>query len=155
MQADDYFAIQNLLFSYPSTLDRGDFDGVGQIFRHANFYIAGQLICSKDPAAVAKSFRDWVLVYSDGTPRTRHCISNVVIRPEGNDRATVSSYVIVFQQTDTLPLQPVIGGDYLDTVQKVDGNWRFIERRIGNDLVGNLIDHGRDPKVVKPTRANG
>jgi len=154
MQADDYFAIQNLLFSYPFTLDRGDFDGVGEIFKHANFYIAGKLICSQDPAAVARNFRDWVLVDSAGSPRTRHCIANVVIEPDGEDRAIVKSYVMVFQQTDKLPLQAVIGGDYRDTVQKVGGRWRFVERHIGNDLVGNLVAHGRDPGVVKPTKAN-
>jgi hypothetical protein len=36
MKADDYFAIQNLLFSYPFTLDRGDFDAVGRLFAHAD-----------------------------------------------------------------------------------------------------------------------
>lgn len=32
MTGDDYFAIQNLLFSYPYLLDSGDFDGVGELF---------------------------------------------------------------------------------------------------------------------------
>ncbi|MBK8994055.1 MAG: nuclear transport factor 2 family protein [Gammaproteobacteria bacterium] len=153
MQADDYFAIQNLLFSYPYALDRGDFDAVGQLFRHAEVYSGGALMASKDAEKVAASFRDWVLTYG-GYPRTRHMLANVVIEPEGEDRATVRSYVMVFQQTEALPLQPVIGGDYLDTVQKVDGQWRFVERRMGNDLVGNLSAHGRDFDTIKPHRAN-
>jgi hypothetical protein len=153
MQADDYFAIQNLLFSYPFTLDRGDFDAVGRLFEHADVYSGGVLMASKDPAKVAASFRDWVLTY-EGSPRTRHLLANVMIEPEGEDRATVRSYVMVFQQTDALPLQPVIGGDYLDRVQKVDGRWRFVERHMGNDQVGDLSAHGRDFGVIRPYRAN-
>jgi 3-phenylpropionate/cinnamic acid dioxygenase small subunit len=153
MQADDYFAIQNLLFSYPFTLDRGDFDGVGELFRHADVYSGGQLMASKDPARVAAAFRDWVITYA-GSPRTRHYLSNVMIEPVAEDRAIVRSYVMVFQQTESLALQPVIGGDYLDTVQKVDGAWRFVERRMGNDLVGDLSAHGRDSDTIRPFRAN-
>jgi hypothetical protein len=155
MLADDYFAIQNLLFSYPYALDRGDFDAVGQLFANAVVYTGGVLMADHDAVAVARSFRDWVITHPDGTPRTRHFLANVIIRPEGATRATVQSYVMVFQQTDELPLQPVIGGDYLDRVAKVDGVWRFVERRMGNDLVGNLIAHGRDFSVIRPTRVNG
>jgi len=50
---------------------------------------------------------------------------------------------MVFQQTAGFPLQPIIGGDYEDRLQKIDGRWRFIERRIRNDQVGDLSAHGR------------
>ncbi|MFM7275734.1 MAG: nuclear transport factor 2 family protein [Gammaproteobacteria bacterium] len=153
MQADDYFAIQNLLFSYPYALDRGDFDAVGRIFRHADVHSGGQLMASRDPERVAAAFRDWVIT-DDGSPRTRHYLANVMIEPRGEDEATVRSYVMVFQQAGTLALQPVIGGDYLDTVRKVDGEWRFVERRMGNDLVGDLSAHGRDSGTIRPFRAN-
>ncbi len=154
MDVSDYFEIQNLLFSYPYALDRGDFDAVGQLFANATVYSGGQVMADKDPAAVAKAFRDWVIVYDDGTPRTRHMLANVIIKPEGASRATVQSYVMVFQQADNLPLQPVIGGDYRDTVEKVDGAWRFVERRMGNDLVGDLSAHGKDYETIRPMRAN-
>jgi len=154
MTGDDYFAIQNLLFSYPYLLDAGDFEGVGELFRHATVHSGGALMADKDPAAMAAAFREWVITYPDGTPRTRHFLANVIIRPEGDERAVVSSYVMVFQQTDALPLQPVIGGDYRDVVEKVDGVWRFVERRMGNDLVGNLTCHGRDLNTISPSRAN-
>ena len=154
MTGDDYFAIQNLLFSDPFLLDSGDFDGVGELFRDATVYSGGALMADKDPAAVASSFRDWVITYPDGTPRTRHFLANVIIEPDGPDRAVVRSYVMVFQQTDSLPLQPVIGGDYHDVVEKADGRWRFVERRMGNDLIGNLTSHGRDLGTINPSRAN-
>lgn len=154
MDASDFFEIQNLLYSYPYALDRGDFDAVGRLFAHAKVYSGGALMADRDPEAMAASFRDWVLVYPDGTPRTRHMLANVRILPESPTRAVVQSYVMVFQQTDALPLQPVIGGDYRDTLEKVDGTWRFVERIMGNDLVGDLSAHGRDFDTIKPRRAN-
>lgn len=154
MDFADYHAIQNLVYSYPFLLDTGDFDGVGQLFAHAVVYSGGELLASKDAAAVAKSFRDFVMVYPDGTPRTRHCLSNLKIESDGPNRATAKAYVMVFQQTDQLPLQPVIGGDYADRLEKVDGQWRFVERRMGNDQFGLLLAHGRDLSILKSFRAN-
>lgn len=154
MTGEDYFAIQNLLFTYPYLLDAGNFDGVGELFRDATVYSGGAVMADKDPRAMAAAFRDWVITYPCGTPRTRHLLANVMIRPDGENRAVVSSYVMVFQQTDALPLQPVIGGDYRDIVEKSDGRWRFVERRMGNDLVGDLSSHGRDFDTITPSRAN-
>lgn len=155
MTADDYFAIQNTLFSYPFALDAGDFDAVGELLGDALVRSGGTIIADCHPAAVAKSFRDWVLTYSDGTPRTRHMLANVMIVAEGEDRVRVSSYVMVFQQAEDGPLQPIIGGDYLDRLEKRNGCWRIVERTMGNDLVGDLSRHGRDLGTIQPTRANG
>lgn len=154
MEFADFHAIQNLAYSYPFLLDAGDFDGVGQLFAHAVVYSGGELMASRDPAAVAKSFRDWVITYSDGTPRTRHCLCNLIIEPDGPNRATAKSYVMVFQQTEQLPLQPVIGGDYADRFEKVDEAWRFTERRMGNNQFGLLLAHGHDLSILKAFRAN-
>lgn len=154
MTGEDYFHIQNLIHSYPMLLDRGDFDGVGRLFQHARVYSGGVLMADRSAEQMAAAFRNWVIVYPDGTPRTRHYIANLIITPERPDRAVVSSYVMVFQQTDAVPLQPVIGGDYRDTVEKVDGAWRFVERIMGNDLIGNLTGHGRDLATIRPARAN-
>ena len=152
MQADDYFAIQNLIHRYASLIDKGQFDAVGELFAHADFYIFGKLEARQDPVAVAKSYKHWVRIYPDGTPRTRHMMTNVIIEPDGPDRATASTYVMVFQQTDALPLQPVIGGDYHDRFAKVDGTWRFVERRMDNNLFGDLTQHGKDPNWQAPAR---
>ncbi|OCC25622.1 hypothetical protein MB02_03070 [Croceicoccus estronivorus] len=154
MKADDYFAIQNLINSYPYLLDRGDFDAVGQLFKHADVISGGTLMASKSAEAVAEAFRSWVITYEDGTPRTRHCLANLCIIPEGEDRALVKSYVMVFQQTDAVPLQPVIGGDYADRVQKVDGEWRIIERQMGNNQFGHLEGHGRDLGIFNSLSVN-
>lgn len=144
MQAEDYFAIQNLVFSYPYHLDRGELSTMAALFAHADVYLTpeGDAIRS-DPATVEAAFREFLQLYDNGTPCTRHITSNLIIESSGPARATARSYVMVFQQTGTLPLQPIIGGDYHDTFEKVDGAWRFSERRMGNDLFGNLSAHGK------------
>ncbi|MEO7657955.1 MAG: nuclear transport factor 2 family protein [Sphingomicrobium sp.] len=155
LKVEDYFAIQALLHNYPFLLDRGDFEGLGRMFARAKVFSGGQVMADCNPEQVASAFRDWLYIYEDGTPRTRHCIANVIIEPESDTRAILKSYVMVFQQTPVLPLQPIIGGDYRDTVAKIDGEWCFVARHIGNDLVGNLHAHGRDVAVIRSMRANG
>jgi len=154
MEFSDYLAVQNLVYSYPYLLDAGDFDGVGQLFKHATVYSAGIILADKDPVAFAKSFSDWVVTSPDGTPRTRHYISNLIIEQTAPGCALARSYVTVLQQTDTLPLQPVIGGDYRDSLEKHDGKWRFVERHMGNNLIGTLTSHGRYLDVIVNARAN-
>lgn len=151
MQADDYFSIQNLVFAYARCLDRGDFEGVGRLFADADLYSQGRLVARSDPRLVAEIWRRHAIVYENGTPRTRHLVTNLIIEPEGEDRARAESYVCVIQQTRTLPLQPVIAGDYLDRFAKIDGQWRFTERRIGTEMFGNLTEHLAIPLAVPET----
>jgi hypothetical protein len=143
LDADDYFAIQKLIFSYPLHLDRGEIEAMAALFRHATVHFPSQPPIRDDAAAVARAYRDFLRIYPDGTPRTRHVMANVIIEPDGAGFARSTSCVMVFQQTTELPLQPIIGGDYEDRFQKVDGAWRFIERHIRNDHFGDLSAHGR------------
>lgn len=143
MNATDYFEIQNLIYEYAVRLDQGDLDGVGRLFAHADVHLPGRSApVSNNPKLLSELFRDFVRLY-DGKPRTRHMMSNVQIRPNGPNRAVAHVYVMVFQQTADLPLQPIIGGDYKDRFEKVDNVWRFSERTIANDLYGDLSAHGK------------
>lgn len=143
MDATDYFEIQNLIYEYAARLDQGDLDGVGRLFAHADVHLPGRSApVSNNPKLLSELFRDFVRLY-DGSPRTRHMMSNVQIRPSGPNRAMAHVYVMVFQQTAELPLQPIIGGDYVDRFEKVDNVWRFSERIIANDLYGDLSAHGK------------
>jgi len=143
VNATDYFEIQNLLHEYAARLDQGDLDGLGQLFAHAEVHIPGRSTpVTRDPQLLTRLFRDFLQLY-EGKPRTRHVISNLRIWPAGSNRATAHSYVMVFQQAGALALQPIIGGDYQDRLEKVNGVWRFSERVIGNDLFGDLSAHGK------------
>jgi len=137
----DYLQIQNLVYRYAWLLDTGRWVELGKLFAHADLYIAGALAASHDADAVTALWQRHVRLYDNQTPRTRHFISNLMIESEDGHSARSYSYVQVVQQTRTLPLQPIITGDYLDRFVKVDGIWRFSERRIENDLFGNLAGH--------------
>jgi len=139
--AVDYFRIQNLLHLYSEAVDRGAFEEVGELFRHAEVYFPGD----DTPAVEAGSgdfgahLTKWTRRFPEtgGTPRTRHLCTNVIIEFDDETHARTRSYFVVFQGTDALPLQPIITGSYHDKLEKVEGDWRFTERR---ELVGETGD---------------
>ena len=59
----------------------------------------------------------------------------------GAGTASARSYYTVFQQTDELPLQPIISGHYHDSFHRVDGEWCFDTRQMFVDLTGDLSHH--------------
>jgi ketosteroid isomerase-like protein len=143
LDATDYFAIQNLVHTYPKLLDNGRLEELGALFAHATVIIQGvDDPIVKNPARITAMFRDFLQLY-DGKPRTRHQMANLIIEADQADGAVASCSVTVFQQTADLPLQPNITGDYEDRFERTDTGWRFTERRIANDLFGNLSAHGR------------
>jgi hypothetical protein len=40
-------------------------------------------------------------------------------------------------------LQPIVSGRYYDRFERRDGQWRFVERRVRTDLVGEVSRHLR------------
>lgn len=144
-EASDYFRIQNLLHLYSEAIDRGAFEEVGLLFRHADVYFPGD----ESPSVRAGSgdfgehLTQWTRRFpeSGGTPRTRHLCTNLIIEFDDETHARTRSYFVVFQGTDTLPLQPIITGGYHDRLEKVDGDWRFTERRELVGETGDLSEH--------------
>jgi len=55
--------------------------------------------------------------------------------------ATARSSYTVVQQTDALPLQPIIVGRYRDTFHRVEERWCFDTREMLVDLTGDLSHH--------------
>ena len=142
MTADDYFAIQNLIYRYCDRIDRGDFAGIGQLFAHAAIYVPAVPEPVRGAAAVEAMYAQFTRIYPQtGTPCTRHVTSNVIIEPDGPRAARAQSYVLVHQATQALPLQPIIGGRYYDRFEQVEDTWRFSERRMEMDLFGDLSAH--------------
>ncbi len=48
-----------------------------------------------------------------------------------------------------LALQPIVSGRYQDRVERRDKQWRFVERRVRVDLVGNVSRHLRGARIVR------
>jgi 3-phenylpropionate/cinnamic acid dioxygenase small subunit len=137
--------IENLLYSYAERIDRGDFEGLADLF--ANGRIQGR---ESDPASVFEG-RDAVLalyrrttrIHADsGTPKSKHLCTNARIEvDEDAGTATSSSNYVVLQATDELPLQPIITGRYGDTFHRLDGRWWFDTRTMYVDQTGDLSHH--------------
>lgn len=140
LSAADSIAIQNLVYWYCYYLDRGDFEAMAGLFAHAEVTLPAGVLKS-DPAGLAAMFRQYVRIYPDGTPRTRHVTTNLIVEPDGSDHATANSSVIVFQQTDALPLQAILATRNYDRFERAEEGWRFVARRIEMNLQGDISAH--------------
>jgi len=138
---DDARAIENLIYTYAERIDGGDLDGVAELFAHGRIEAAPG-VTIEGVEQVRKLYEGSTRLYEDGTPRTRHVTSNVAVEVD-RDAGTASSrsYYTVFQQTDALPLQPIIAGRYHDTFHLVAGQWSFDTRTMFVDLKGDLSHH--------------
>ncbi|MYG99601.1 MAG: nuclear transport factor 2 family protein [Acidimicrobiaceae bacterium] len=142
MGSDEATAIANELYRYAELVDAGRFDEVGELMEHCTFSYGDGAGGPSGAQAIADMYRNTVITYDDGTPRTRHITANPIIETEG-DTATVRSVYIVLQQAPDSPMQAIITGRYHDTLRRIDGRWRFVERRFLVDLVGDLSRHLR------------
>lgn len=142
MDTADFVAIQNLIHRYCDYVDRGNFEAMGALFEHADVYLPGSdRWYRSDPKGLSEVFREWVRIYPDGTPRTRHVATNLILEADGPDRAKAQSYIMVFQSTADFSLQPIIGGRNIDRFARINGVWQFTARTIESDMFGNLSSH--------------
>jgi hypothetical protein len=137
----DVDAITALVMSYAERLDAGDLDGVAALFAHATWRSPARTVPLRGAEQVRHAY-DGVVLY-DGIPATRHVVTNLVVEIEPPDRAGARSYFTVFQARPDFPLQPIICGRYHDAFERVDGVWRFADRLILPDLIGDLSRHLR------------
>jgi ketosteroid isomerase-like protein len=133
--------IRALLDAYCERLDAGDFDGVADLFRHGVF--RSPRGTNLQGTSEVRSQYEAVILYADGTPRTKHVLGTVVVEAE-DDAGTASARCAftVFQAVDGPP-QPVLTGRYHDQFERIDGAWCFRERFVYPDLEGDLSRHMR------------
>ncbi|MEU1313278.1 nuclear transport factor 2 family protein [Streptomyces cinnamoneus] len=62
---------------------------------------------------------------------------------EQANTAVARSYVTVLQALPDLPLRPIAAGRYHDRFERREGQWRFVERRVRINLVGDVSRHLR------------
>jgi 3-phenylpropionate/cinnamic acid dioxygenase small subunit len=133
-------SIEHLIARYAELVDDGDFAGLGLLLAHATFTGSGEPVRGRD--AIERMFRDMLIVYADGTPRTQHVVTNIVVEAdEQAGTATARSYVTVLQALPGFPLQPIAAGRYHDRFRRLDGQWHFAERRVRITLLGDVSHH--------------
>jgi hypothetical protein len=138
---DNGRTIENLVYAYAERIDAGDLTGVAELFRDGRVEAAPGMVF-EGVEQVRGLYDSATRLYDDGTPRTKHVTTNVAVEVDDDaGTATARSYYTVFQQTDALPLQPIIAGRYHDTFHRVDGRWCFDTRAIFIDLTGDLSHH--------------
>jgi uncharacterized protein (TIGR02246 family) len=141
--ASDAEAVRALVMAYAERLDAGDLDGVVALFADAVVRpaLSGGALVGRE--AVRRLYEP-VIRYADGTPRTKHVLSNleVVVDAEAGTATSRCVFTVLQARPDT-GLGPVLAGRYQDRFARVDGRWRFVERAIHPDLVGDLSDHMR------------
>ncbi len=102
---------------------------------------SGQVL--RGAAEVQASFDTWTRRYDDdGTPHTRHCVTNPIVEiDEVAGTAVVRYYMTVLQRTDSFPLQPVWANRYEDHLKRVHDTWRFHKRFGSGHLPGDTTQH--------------
>jgi len=136
----DRDAIAALIYAYAERLDAGDFEGVAALFAHGGLHSNKNPAIRRGSAQVIEVYRSTVALY-DGSPSTKHVITNVVIESGADGSAAARSYFTVLQARPELPLQVISVGRYHDRFARVDGFWGFADRLILVDLIGDLRFH--------------
>jgi SnoaL-like protein len=137
---DNAREIENLVYAYAERIDAGDLDGLAELFRHGRIQAAPGMVF-EGVDQVRRLYQGATRLYEDGTPHTRHVTTNVIVEVDDTPTGLARSYYTVFQQTDGLPLQPIICGHYRDTFHQVSGRWWFDTREMFVDFAGDLSHH--------------
>ena len=126
-QITDRLAISEVLHSHCRGLDRSDSALLQSCYWPGAEVDYGSY---KGPAA---AFADLVVqALAGGYELTRHCIGNILVAFEGN-QARVESYVNAAHLLPGGTQEMCFGGRYLDHLEKRDGQWRMLHRRVVMD----------------------
>jgi 3-phenylpropionate/cinnamic acid dioxygenase small subunit len=133
-------AITNLLARYAELIDGGKFDEIGELFAHATV-TTDQGGTWSGAAGIQSMYDTTTRKHEDGTPRTKHVITNPIVELDSADEGRCRSYFTVFMSTPTLPLQPIVAGRYRDEFRRIDGVWCYVRRHMIVEFVGDVSEH--------------
>ena len=135
-------AVSALVHTYAELLDDGDLDGVADLFAGATWRSGGGTVrCGTEE--VRRAY-DPVILY-EGVPRTHHLISNLTVEIEG-ELARSRCYFSVVQAAPGRQPEIILAGRYHDEFALGPASWRFTDRLILADLIGDLRRHMRAPR---------
>ena len=142
---DSRQAILRLMNEYCNAADAGDFEAFAKLFEHGVFHVIGDPTGPLDGREAVMGLLQNVTLYN-GKPLTKHVLSNVQIDvDEPNGVASAQSYITVFQAVPPdFPLQPIFIGHYHDKFERTGSQWRFKNRSISPDMIGDISHHRSD-----------
>lgn len=139
--AHDRALAVELLARYAEAIDAGDFAGVGALLADAELLDEHGNRIAVGAEQIQALYEATTLRHDDGTPMTAHVITNTIVDVVGADELELRSRFVVFQGTDTLALQPVVVGRYVDRVARGGGGWRFVRRTMVPERWGDVSEH--------------
>ena len=125
LSLEDQLAIQELTARYSHIADLGRGQGWADCFTENGLFEAGPKPSMR--AAGRAELEAFALGMADRPFPTRHWTNNSVIKGEGEE-ATQLCYLMMFR-VDAPPL-PATLATYRDRLARVDGQWKFKERRL-------------------------
>jgi ketosteroid isomerase-like protein len=139
---EDRYQISQLVHEYAACIDRGDLDGVAELFANGAFRSGNDGTVRRGRDEVRNMFGG-VILYEDGTPKTHHVITNLDVDvAEKAMEATASCYFTVVQGVDVgNSIETILAGRYLDQFRRSQAGWEFAERCVVTDLTGDLSRH--------------
>jgi len=146
--------IRNLIHQYSEGIDTGRFEIWAELFQDAEICVA---IGDNEPVVIARGgdlavMTQGMIIYADGTPRTRHLVSNIIIEvDEASGTATARSYNTTLQQVPGHPIEIIATARYFDLFELSGDAWRFTQRIIrhssidgvNRDFTGDMSRHVR------------
>lgn len=139
--AHDRALAVELLARYAEAIDAGDFAGVGALLADAELLDEHGNRIAAGAEQIQALYEATTLRHDDGTPMTAHVITNTIVDVVGAGELELRSRFVVFQGTDTLALQPVVVGRYVDRVARRDDGWRFVRRTMVPERWGDVSEH--------------
>jgi SnoaL-like domain len=137
----DIDEIEALVYGYAERIDAGDMEGVVDLFARATWRstLTGQVLRER---AEVKAVYDRIALY-DGSPRTKHLITNLVVDIDGASATGRCSFSVLQGVVPGEPLEVVVAGRYFDRFERGPDGWRFADRLFVLDLDGDQSQHFR------------
>jgi len=138
----DIEAITALVNSYAERIDAGDLDGVAELFDDATWRSGATGEVFRGATQVRRVY-DRIVLYDDGTPRTRHLLTNLTIELDSSGEAAGGrcSFTVLQGIVPGEAIQVILSGRYIDRYRKADGRWQFADRLFILDLAGEQGRH--------------
>lgn len=136
----DETQILNLLGEYCWNIDQADFDALGALFAAGRLVGPDGLEIASGSEAVSQFYRGSMKLH-DGSPRTKHQITNSIVHVDHEaGTAVVRSSYVLHQMGDGV-ISTIMAGRYRDVFARGSAGWHFTERQFFVDLVGDLSEH--------------
>ena len=92
--SDSVDAISNVIAIYAELVDNGDLAGLAALLSDAAIGVVGETAQLTGRDAILDLFRKTVRIYEDGTPRTKHVITNIQVEVD-DDAGTAMAAVVL------------------------------------------------------------